>query len=96
VPLKRITIYTTTYCGFCRQAKHLLEDQEVQYTEINVTDDDNKRAWLVQVTGQRTVPQIFIEDQPIGGYTDLFELVKNNVFKKMIESGHGNDFSPKH
>lgn len=55
--------------------------------EVDVTYDDAKRAWLLQTTGHRTVPQIFIDDQPVGGYTDLFELVKNNLFQKMIHFG---------
>jgi GrxC family glutaredoxin len=86
--VKKITIYTTTYCGYCRLAKHLLEHQEVHYTEIDVTDDDAKRQWLVEVTGHRTVPQIFSDEQPIGGYTDLSELIKNNQFRPMINDGH--------
>jgi len=84
--LKKITIYTTTYCGYCRAAKSLLEEQEVPYTEIDVTNDDQKRQWLVEATRQRTVPQIFIGDQPIGGYSDMQELVRKDVFRTMIEN----------
>ena len=85
--MKKVTIYTTTYCGYCRLAKHLLENEEVSFTEIDVTNDDAKRQWLVQTTGHRTVPQIFVDEQPIGGYTDLHELVKKNQFKTMLEFG---------
>lgn len=83
--MKKITIYTTTYCGYCRAAKLLLEEQEVPYTEIDVTYDDPKRQWLVEATRQRTVPQIFIGDLSIGGYSDLQELVRKNVFREMAE-----------
>jgi len=82
--LKKITIYTTTYCGYCRAAKRLLEDLEVPFTELDVTNDDAKRAWLVEVSGQRTVPQIFVGEEPIGGYTDMAELVRTGVFRTMI------------
>lgn len=83
--MKKVSIYTTTYCGYCRQAKHLLEAQEVPFTEIDVSQDDAKRQWLAQVTGQRTVPQIFIGEQPIGGYTELSDLVKTHQLKPMLQ-----------
>jgi glutaredoxin 3 len=80
--MKKIVVYSTTYCGYCRSAKHLLEELELPYTEIDVTNDDQKRQWLYDVTGHRTVPQIFIDERPIGGYTELHELVKSGYFKK--------------
>lgn len=75
-PVKQIIIYTTTYCGYCTAAKHLLENHELPFTEIDVTNDDEKRKWLLQVTGYRTVPQIFIDGKSIGGYSELSELLK--------------------
>ena len=84
--MKKVTIYTTTYCGYCRAAKQLLENEEVPFTEIDVTDDIEKRKWLEQITGHRTVPQIFIDDQSIGGYTDLSELIKKHSLMTMLEN----------
>lgn len=83
--MKKVTLYSTSYCGYCKAAKSLLEDQEVLFTELDVTEDFEKRQWLLQVTGQRTVPQIFIDETPIGGYSELSLLVKNKQFKKMLE-----------
>ncbi len=71
-----VTVYTTTYCPYCVRAKKILADNGVAFVEVDVTSDDAKRAWLVNATGQRTVPQIFFGDAPIGGCMDLQALVK--------------------
>lgn len=70
----KVEIYTTDYCPYCHAAKALLASKNVTFTEINVEGDDAKRAWLAQTTGQRTVPQIFINDKPYGGFSDIKEL----------------------
>jgi glutaredoxin 3 len=72
--LRAVTIYTTDYCAYCIRAKHLLTKRDIAFREIDVTEDDEKRAWLVETTGRRTVPQIFIGEEPIGGYTELAAL----------------------
>jgi glutaredoxin 3 len=84
--MKKVTLYTTDYCGYCRAAKHLLEQQIVPFTEIDVTNDSEKRQWLVNTTGQRTVPQIFLGDEPIGGYTELAELVKGGSLQDKLRA----------
>ncbi len=66
-----VKIYTTNYCGFCRAAKSLLAQRGAQFEEIDVTEDPERRTWLVEQTGQRTVPQIFIAGVPVGGFSDL-------------------------
>ncbi len=76
--MKKVTIYTTTYCGYCLAAKKLLEKHKITFTEIDVTTDDAKRTWLIEQTGQRTVPQIFFDDQSIGGFSELSEIVSKN------------------
>ena len=70
----KVRIYTTSYCGYCRAAKALLGERSVQYEEIDCTDDGDTRRWLVEQTGQRTVPQIFIADVPVGGFSELSAL----------------------
>ncbi len=69
-----VRIYTTRICGYCVAAKRLLAARGIPYEEIDVTGDDAKRAWLVEATHRRTVPQIFIGERPIGGYDELAEL----------------------
>jgi glutaredoxin 3 len=69
-----VTIYTTRVCPFCFAAKRLLAQREIAFEEVDVTGDDAQRAWLVKATGRRTVPQIFIGSEAIGGYDDLAAL----------------------
>ncbi len=69
-----VTIYTTRVCGYCVAAKQLLGARRVPYLEIDVTSNQAKRAWLVETTGRRTVPQIFIGAEPIGGFEELAAL----------------------
>ena len=65
-------MYTTKWCGFCRAAKRFLaEAKGVEVEEIDITGDAAQRTWLSQTTGQTTVPQIFVGDTHIGGYTDM-------------------------
>lgn len=77
--MKQITIYTTATCPYCVKAKQLLRQQGFAFTEVDVTGDDAKRAWLVQATGRRTVPQLFVEEQSIGGCDDLEGLIKQGA-----------------
>jgi glutaredoxin 3 len=73
--MKSVRIYTTPWCGFCHRAKHLLQREGVEFEEIDVDGDRDKRAWLREVSGQRTVPQIFFDDDSIGGCDELTALI---------------------
>lgn len=66
-----VRVYTTTYCGYCTAAKRFLDMKGVPYEEIDVTGDQAARIELVETTGQRTVPQIFVGQTHVGGYDDL-------------------------
>lgn len=81
-----IVIYTTTYCPYCVAAKRFLQQRGLEFEEIDVTDADDLRQWLVEVSGQRTVPQIFIHGRPIGGYTELVELAQNGELEALLTS----------
>jgi glutaredoxin 3 len=70
-----VKLYTTTFCAYCTRAKWLLQKRNIPFEEIDVTHDPAQRAWLVQATGgRRTVPQIFIGDEAIGGSDELHAL----------------------
>ncbi|HEX9309020.1 MAG TPA: glutaredoxin 3 [Anaeromyxobacter sp.] len=70
----KVTVYTKGSCPFCVRAKRLLERKTVWYEEISVEGKDELRTWLVETTGQLTVPQIFAGDRSLGGYSDLAAL----------------------
>ncbi len=70
--MARVTVYTTDYCPYCSQAKRLLHEMAIEYDEIDVSDDLVRRSEMVERSGgRRTVPQIFIDGEPIGGYMEL-------------------------
>jgi glutaredoxin 3 len=73
--MRSVTVYTTNVCPYCVRAKQVLNKHRVPFTEIDVSGDDEKRRWLLERTGQRTVPQIFFDDESMGGCTDLEALV---------------------
>jgi glutaredoxin 3 len=69
-----VVMYRTPFCPYCIRAKLLLEKKGVPFREIDVSGNYGARAWLVEVTGRRTVPQIFINGASIGGCDELFAL----------------------
>jgi len=73
--LAEVEIYTTPICGFCQSAKSLLKKKGVAFTEYNIMFDGSKRTEMMKRAGGRTsVPQIFIDDNHVGGCDDLFDL----------------------
>jgi glutaredoxin 3 len=68
-----VVVYTTEPCGFCRQAKALLEARGVAFREVNLAKDPDGRADLVALTGQMTFPQIVVGVRAIGGFRELLE-----------------------
>ena len=67
-------MYTTRWCAYCVRAKALLDARGLEYEEISLDDDPGFRARLNELTGGWTVPQILIDGDPIGGYTELWRL----------------------
>jgi len=75
----RVRVFSTTYCGWCRRAEELLTRRGIPFEKIDVTGDDEARATLVEDTGgRRTVPVIFVDGRPIGGYEELARLIAAN------------------
>jgi glutaredoxin 3 len=75
--MARVQMYTTTWCGYCVRAKALLRSKGIEVEEINLDDDPAFRQKLLDLTGGWTVPQILIDGEPIGGYTELWQLDKS-------------------
>lgn len=70
--MARVEVYTTSYCPYCVRAKALLVRKGVKFEEIDVTEDHERRAKMVELSGgRRTVPEIFINGMIIGGYDEL-------------------------
>ncbi len=69
-----VEVYSTAQCPYCIMAKQLLERKGVSYQEVRVDLNPAKRQEMMQKSRKRTVPQIFINGEAIGGYTDLVAL----------------------
>lgn len=88
-----VRVYTTRVCPYCVAAKRLLGARGVPFEEIDVTGDDAARAWLAETTGRRTVPQIFIGGEAIGGYDDLAAIDRAGRLASMLR-GAGVEAEP--
>ncbi len=83
--MANIDIYLTQTCPYCVKAKNLLDAKGAAYTVIDITGDDDARIALVKkANGMRTVPQIFINDQHIGGFDDMNALDKKGELDPML------------
>jgi glutaredoxin 3 len=82
--MANIIIYTKANCPYCDWAKQLLTARNATYTEVAVDTDAAKREEMERLSGRRTVPQIFINDQSIGGYDDLSALAKAGELDKLL------------
>ncbi len=82
----RVTMYTTAYCGFCRRAERLLESRGVtEIAHIHVDEEPQQRIAMMQRTGRRTMPQIYIGDHHVGGYDELAALDRAGRLAPLLE-----------
>ncbi len=82
--MKQVTVYSADWCPYCDAAKRLLGQRGISYEEINVDRIPGFRQKLVEMTGQRTVPQIIIDEQPVGGFTELAALAKSGKLDELV------------
>ena len=87
--MKPVQVYTGPFCGYCRMAKQLLDRKGVPYDEIDVSGDDALREEMVRRSGRTTVPEIFIDGQPIGGYDELAALERAGELDALLADGDG-------
>jgi len=84
--MKNITVYSGPMCGFCDAAKRLLVRNNLTYTEIDVSlKEDLREEMTKKANGRRTIPQIFFNDEHIGGYQELRELEKSGKLNSSLE-----------
>ena len=85
--MKKVLIYTGPLCNFCSAAKHLLNKKKINYEEIDIGYDDNKREEMLKKSnGARTIPQIFIGEKHVGGYVELRALEKDGNLDNLLNS----------
>lgn len=84
--MTKVIVYTTDHCPYCRLAKDLLKNRNIAFEEVRIDLDESKREEMMRLSNRRTVPQIFINDQPIGGYDDLAALAKSGKLDGLLNS----------
>jgi glutaredoxin 3 len=77
-------MYTTRWCGYCVRAKALLQGKGIPFDEVSLDGDAAFRRKLFDLTGGWTVPQILIDDRPIGGYTELWRLDREGRLDELL------------
>jgi glutaredoxin 3 len=80
----KVKIYTRKWCGYCTAALHLLEKKGVEFEHIDASGNPELRRWLAEVSGQSTVPQIFIDERPIGGFSELRALDRDGKLDELL------------
>ncbi len=86
-----IDLYSSRWCGFCMRAKMLLDSKGVEYNEIDVDQDSALRAQMMQRSGRRTVPQIFIDEVHVGGCDDLYALERSGQLDELLAKNSNDD-----
>lgn len=83
----RIELYGTEFCSFCAAARLLLKRKGLAWEDVIVSGNREAREEMEQRSGRRTVPQIFIDGQPIGGFDELDALERSGELDRLLGDG---------
>lgn len=81
---KPIVVYSRAACPYCVAARNLLKSKGVRWTEVSLDAEPDKRAEMIERSGRRTVPQIFIGDFHVGGFDDLDALDQEGELDRLL------------
>jgi glutaredoxin 3 len=84
--MAKVIVYSKDHCPYCVKAKELLRARNIAFTEIRVDTDPQKLEEMLRLSQRRTVPQIFINDQSIGGFDDLAALAKSGKLDGLLKN----------
>lgn len=82
--MAEVVVYRTPVCPYCVRVHHLLQSKGVAFEEVDVSNDQGKRQWLLDVTRRRTVPQVFINGKPVGGFDELARLNRSGELDRLL------------
>lgn len=82
--LAEVEVYTRRGCVYCERLLALLDHEGVRYTHHDLTGDSARRAWLADASGRDTVPQVFIDGAPVGGFTDVAALHRRGELARRL------------
>lgn len=80
----KIVVYSGRFYGYCTAAERLLQSKNAEYELIKVDEDRSKFDHMMEITGRRTIPQIFIDEYHVGGFDDLTALNKSGKLDKLL------------
>lgn len=83
--MSNVIVYSTQNCPYCVSAKELLTRKNISFEEVRVDENPDELAKMMKLSGRRTVPQIFIDDKPIGGFDDLAALNDSGELDNLIK-----------
>lgn len=86
-----VVVYSTRFCPYCVAAKSLLKAKGITYREVPVDDDVELRREMSERAGQRTVPQIWIGERHVGGFTDLAALERRGALDELVRDSQTPD-----
>jgi glutaredoxin 3 len=84
----RVVIYATQWCGYCERARRLFRRKGIEFEEIDVEGDAGARREMIERSGRRSVPQIFIDGTHVGGSDDLFALEASGRLDALLNAKH--------
>lgn len=84
MPAPTVTVYTSSFCGYCMRVKALLDARGIEYTEINIEDGPELRQQMAARSGRRSVPQVFMGDRHIGGSEELAALARSGELDSLL------------
>ncbi len=83
--MPKVIVYTRDYCAFCRHAKALLKSKGVDFEEIDISQDEALQEKVWRSSGRKTVPLIFVDGRPLGGFEEIRELDARGELDKILE-----------
>lgn len=83
---KKIEVFSGPQCNYCRQAKALLDEMGVNYTELDISNEQYRNELVQRLPRTRSIPQIFVDDQHIGGFEDLQNLKEKGQLEGVLKS----------
>ena len=84
--MKNVTVYSGPRCNFCDAAKRLLNRNNIPYKEIDIAKVDGAMNEMIKkANGKRTIPQIFFNEEHIGGYDEVRALEKENKLQDLLK-----------
>lgn len=84
MPVAPVTVYTSSFCGYCMRALNLLQRRGIEYTEISVEDSPGLRDELVARSGRRSLPQIYLGERYLGDAEELAAMDRSGELDRLL------------